>query len=92
MKDNFKLASVDEIHKYIIEKVKPGDEIGLSLGRCYVPGTIVTNNNGVLQIDVRGESVKGLSSIDVNDLKDFLVEVKHKSDDGVYILEATDNE
>ncbi len=92
MKDNIKQATVDEIHKYIVENVKCGDEIELSLGRCYVPGTIVTNNSGILQIDVDGESVKGLSSIDINELKHFLVEIKHKSDDGTYIFEAIDNE
>lgn len=92
MKDEFKRATVDEIQKYIVENVKCGDEIELSLGRCYVPGTIVTNNSGILQIDVNGESVKGLSSIDINELKQFLVEIKHKNDDGTYILEAVDKE
>lgn len=92
MADNFKFATVDEIHKYILENVKSGDEVELSLGRCYIPGTIVTNNSGVLQIDVDGESVKGLSSVDINDLKNFLVEFKHKRDDGFFILEAVDSE
>lgn len=90
MKSNFKYATVDEIHNYILENVNKGDEVELSLGRCYIPGTVVTNNSGVLQIDVNGESVKGLSSIDINDLKDFLVELKHKRDEGMYVLEAVD--
>ena len=84
-------ATCTEICGYIKEEVKEGDKIELSLGRCYIPGRIITNNDGVLQIEVDSESIKGLSCIDVVDLKEFLVELKHEHPDGTRVLEALDD-
>jgi hypothetical protein len=82
------IATCDEICEYIDKEVKPGDIIRLSLGRCYIPGKVITNNQGVLQINVNGDIIKGLSCIDVQDLKEFLVEVEHESGNEICIIEA----
>jgi len=83
-------ASCDEICEYIENEVKPGDIIRLSLGRCYIPGKVVTNNDGVIQIKIDSEMIKGLTTIDVEKLKDFLIEVEHECKDGICTLEAKD--
>lgn len=88
MEKKSKCATCDEICEYIEKEVKPGDTIRLSLGRCYIPGKVLTNNEGILQIDVNSNMIKGLSSIDINELKEFLVEVQHECKDCVCTLEA----
>jgi hypothetical protein len=61
MKEEKKICTCDEICEYIENEIKPGDIIRLSLGRCYIPGEVVTNNEGVIQINVNSETIKGLS-------------------------------
>lgn len=85
-------ATCDEICHYIEEEVKPGDTIRLSLGRCYIPGKVVNNNEGVIQIEINSETIKGLSTIDVSKLKEQLVELEHECPDGMCCtLEAKDD-
>ncbi|MDY9923717.1 DUF2097 domain-containing protein [Methanobacterium sp.] len=85
-------ATCDEICHYIEEEVKPGDTVRLSLGRCYIPGKVVTNNEGVIQIEMESEMIKGLSTIDVAKMKDFLVELEHECPDGMCCtIEAKDD-
>lgn len=91
MKNENRCATCDEICEYIEKKVKPGDTIRLSLGRCYIPGKVITNSEGVIQIDVNGDMIKGLSSIDVGKLKEHLVEVQHVCKDCVCTIEAKDD-
>lgn len=85
-------ATCDEICHYIEEEVKPGDTVRLSLGRCYIPGRVVTNNEGIMQIEIESEMIKGLSTIDVGKMKDFLVELEHECPDGMCCtIEAKDD-
>ncbi|MBP2046985.1 hypothetical protein J2756_002245 [Methanobacterium aggregans] len=91
MKKEEKCASCEEICQYIEDEVKPGDTVRLSLGRCYIPGKVVTNSEGVLQINVEGSVIKGLTSIDVKGLKDIIIELEHECKDGVCTIEATDD-
>ncbi|SCG84742.1 DUF2097 domain-containing protein [Methanobacterium congolense] len=91
MKKEEKCASCEEICQYIEDEVKPGDTVRLSLGRCYIPGKVVTNNDGVLQINVDSSVIKGLTCIDVKGLKEFIVELEHECKDGVCTIEATDD-
>jgi hypothetical protein len=88
MKEEKKCCTCDEICQYIEEEVKPGDIVRLSLGRCYIPGEVITNNEGVLQINVDSESIKGLSCIDIEKLKEFIVEVEHECKDSICTIEA----
>lgn len=81
-------ATCSEICEYIDKEVSPGDTIRLSLGRCYIPGKVITNNEGVLQIEVDSDMIKGLSCIDVRELKEFLVELEHECDDEICTIEA----
>jgi hypothetical protein len=83
-------ATCDEICDYIEKEVKAGDTVRLSLGRCYIPGKVVTNNKGVIQIKIDSEMIKGLTTIDVGKMKEFLVEVEHESEDGICTIEAKD--
>lgn len=86
-------ATCDEICQYIEKEVKPGDTVRLSLGRCYIPGKIVTNNEGVLQIEMDSEMIKGLATIEVGKMKDFLVELEHECPDGMCCtIEAKDDD
>ena len=84
-------ATCSEICEYIDKEVSPGDNIGLSLGRCYVPGKVVTNNDGVLQIEVNSDMIKGLSCLDIKELKEFLVELEHECESGTCVIEAKDD-
>ncbi|MCL2687629.1 MAG: DUF2097 domain-containing protein [Methanobrevibacter sp.] len=84
-------ATCSEICEYIDKEVSPGDKVGLSLGRCYVPGKVVTNNDGVLQIEVNSDMIKGLSCLDIQELKEFLVELEHECESGVCVIEAKDD-
>jgi len=84
-------ATCSEICKYIEDEVKPGDTVKLSLGRCYIPGKVITNNEGVIQIKIDSEMIKGLTSIDVGKLKDYIVELVHECDGNVCTLEAKDD-
>ena len=84
-------ATCSEICEYIDNEVLPGDTIGLSLGRCYVPGKVVTNNDGVLQIEVNSDLIKGLSCLDVKELKEHLVELEHECENGICVIEAKDD-
>ena len=81
-------ATCSEICDYIDNEVHPGDIVRLSLGRCYIPGKVITNHHGILQIDVESESIKGLSCIDVKELKEFLVELEHECENGICTIEA----
>jgi len=86
-------ATCDEICEYIENEVKTGDTVRLSLGRCYIPGKVVTNNDGVIQIKIDSDMIKGLTTIDVAKMKDFLVEVEHECPDGACcIMEAKDDD
>ena len=91
MKTEKKSATCTEICEYIEKEVKPGDIVRLSLGRCYIPGEVVTNNEGILQIDIESDMIKGLSCIDVEKLKDFIVEVEHECKDCCCVIEAKDD-
>jgi len=84
-------ASCDEICQYINKEVKSGDTVRLSIGRVYIPGKVITNNNGVIKIELDGEMIKGLTTIDVEKLKEHLIEVEHECETGICILEATDD-
>jgi hypothetical protein len=83
-------VSCDEICEYVEKEVKPGDIIRLSLGRCYIPGRVITNNDGIIQLEVQGETIKGLTCIDLGKSKDFIIEVEHECDDKKCTLEAKD--
>lgn len=83
-------ATCDEICNYLVKEVKPGDSVRLSVGRCYIPGKVITNSEGILQINVEGETIKGLTCIDVEKLKDYLIEVEHECEGKICILEAKD--
>jgi hypothetical protein len=85
-------ASCDEICQYINNEVKTGDTVRLSIGRVYIPGKVVTNNEGVIQIKIDSEMIKGLTTIDVEKLKEHLIEVEHECEDGICVLEATDDD
>jgi hypothetical protein len=86
-KKNFS-ATCSEICEYIEKEVKPGDSLKLSLGRCYIPGNVITNSQGILQIEVYSDMIKGLSRINFQELKEFLVELEHESENKVYTIEA----
>jgi len=85
-------ATCDELCRYIKEEVKPGDIVRLSLGRVYIPGKVITNNNGIIQIKIDAEMIKGLTTIDVGKLKDYLIEQEHECEGNVCIIEAIDEE
>ncbi|GAB4306855.1 MAG: DUF2097 domain-containing protein [Methanobacteriaceae archaeon] len=85
-------ATCDEICHYIKDEVKTGDTVRLSIGRVYIPGTVINNNEGVIQIKIDSEIIKGLTTIDVNKLKEDLIEVEHECEDSICILEAKDDE
>lgn len=92
MKKESKCCTCEEICEYIENEVKPGDIVRLSLGRCYIPGEVITNNEGVIQINVDSDSIKGLSCIDVKKLKENIVELEHECKDGICTIEAKDDE
>ena len=85
-------ATCDEICHYIKDEVKSGDTVRLSVGRVYIPGKVINNHEGVIQIKIDSEIIKGLTTIDVNKLKEDLIEVEHECEDSVCILEAKDEE
>lgn len=84
-------ASCDEICQYINNEVKTGDTVRLSIGSVYIPGKVVTNNDGVIQIKIDSEMIKGLTTIDVEKLKEHLIEVEHECEDSICVLEAKDD-
>ncbi len=88
MKEENVSLSCDEICKYVEKEVKPGDIIRLSLGRVYIPGKVVTNSEGIIQIQVQGEIIKGLTSIDLEKSKDYIIEIEHECKDKKCTLEA----
>jgi len=83
-------ATCSEICEYVDKEVAPGDTIRLSLGRCYIPGKVITNNKGILQIEIDSEMIKGLSCIDIQELKEYLVELEHECESGTCVIEAKD--
>jgi len=83
-------ATCSEICEYVDKEVTPGDTIRLSLGRCYIPGKVVTNNKGILQIEIDSDMIKGLSCIDIQELKEYLVELEHECESGTCVIEARD--
>ncbi len=91
MKEENKCLSCDEICEYVEKEVKPGDRIGLSLGRVYIPGRVVTNSDGILQVEVEGDIIKGLTCVDLKKSKDFLIELEHECADKKCTLEAKDD-
>jgi len=90
MKTEKKCATCEELLRYIKEEVKPGDTVRLSLGRVYIPGKVITNNEGVIQVRIESEMIKGLTTIDVEKLKDYLIELEHECEGNVCIIEAVD--
>jgi len=87
-KEESKCVTCDEICEYISKEVKPGDIVRLSLGRCYIPGKVITNNEGIIQLEVRGDTIKGLTCIDMEKSKDFIIEIEHECEDKKCTLEA----
>lgn len=83
-------ATCDEICSYIADEVKPGDSVKLSIGRCYIPGRVITNSEGILQIKVEGETITGLTCIDIEKMKEYLIEVEHECEGKKCVLEAKD--
>lgn len=88
LKEENVCISCDEICKYVEEEVKPGDIIRLSLGRVYIPGKVITNSEGVIQLEVQGETIKGLTCIDLEKSKDYIIEIEHECEDKKCTLEA----
>lgn len=82
--------SCEEICEYVKKEVKPGDIINLSLGRCYIPGKVITNSEGIIQLHVECDTIKGLTCIDLEKSKDFIIEVEHECEDKKCVLEAKD--
>jgi len=81
-------ATCSEICEYVGKEVSSGDIVRLSLGRCYIPGKVISNNQGVLQIGIDGDMTKEVTCIDIKELKDFLVELEHECKSGIYTIEA----
>jgi len=87
-KEECKCISCEEICEYVEKEVKPGDIIRLSLGRVYIPGKVITNNEGIIQLEVQGDTIKGLTTIDIGKSKDFIIEIEHECEDKKCTLEA----
>jgi hypothetical protein len=81
-------VSCDEICEYVEKEVKPGDIVRLSLGRCYIPGRVITNSEGIIQLQVEGETIKGLTCIDLEKSKDYIIEIEHECGEKKRTLEA----
>ena len=89
MKKENRCATCEELCRYIKEEVKPGDTVRLSLGRVYIPGKVVTNNSGVIQIKIDSDLIKVLQPSMLK-TKDYLIELEHECEGGVCIIEAVD--
>ena len=93
MKDEKNIrATCNEICEYIDKEVQPGDTVRLSLGRCYIPGKVITNQQGILKIGLNSDTIKGLSCIDIQDLKEYIVELEHECDNGKILIIEAENE
>ncbi|WP_455240309.1 DUF2097 family protein, partial [Methanothermobacter tenebrarum] len=57
METEKRCATCEELCRYIKEEVKPGDIVRLSLGRVYIPGEVITNNNGIIQVKIDSEMI-----------------------------------
>lgn len=89
------LMSVDEVIEYIRNNVEVGDILEISYNRIFAPGTVlaiipedeVTGEGLRVSMQLNGEILNQAVVIDLMEVKDDLLEVRHIREDNEIILE-----
>ena len=90
------IMSPDEMVDYIRQNVQPTDTLEISYNRIFAPGEVLTiteedeeTGEGLrVSLQLNGEILNQSIEIDLNDIKDELLEIRHVKDDNVVVIEA----
>ena len=86
--------NADDALDYIKNNVKTYDLLEISYNRVYVPGEVLDmsvsenedENSLVLLIKMNGETIKHTVELDLEEIKDDIVEIRHITDEDSTIL------
>lgn len=86
----------DEAIEYVVNNVKNYDHLELSYNRIYTPGEVISIETECLKgrkqcsvmIQLTGDTLRNTIEIDLEEVKDDLIEIKHlpKDDDETLIV------
>lgn len=87
--------TADEAIDYIYNKVKVGDILELSYNRIYAPGEVISivepdpeTGEGVrVNLELNGEMLNDCVEVDLNNIRDELIEVRHTHDGEEIVIE-----
>ncbi len=91
------VLSSDEMVEYIRENVKPNDVLEIAYNRIFAPGEVLTiteedeeTGEGLrLGLQLTGEYLNQTIEVDLNEIKDEILEMHHVDQDGkTTIIEA----
>src|SRR5574344_1423216 len=86
----------DEMVEYIRQNVQPTDILEISYNRIYAPGEVLTiteedeeTGEGLrIGLQLNGEILNQNIEVDLNEIKDELLEIRHVKNDNVVVIEA----
>lgn len=86
----------DEMVEYVRENVEPGDVLELSYNRIFAPGEVITiteedeeTGEGLrLGLQLTGEILNQTIEVDLDEIKEEILEMRHEKDGELTIVEA----
>lgn len=89
------IMSVDDAIEYIRNEVQIRDTLELSYNRIFAPGEVlniieedeVTGEGLRVSLQLNGEILNQTVEIDLNEVRDDLIEFRHITDDGEIVIE-----
>ena len=86
----------DEMVEYIRQNVQPTDILEISYNRIYAPGEVLTiteedeeTGEGLrIGLQLNGEILNQNIEVDLNEIKDEILELRHERDGNVVVIEA----
>ena len=87
--------SFDEALEYVKTKVNVGDVLELSYNRIFAPGEVLgftedddmTGEGFRVSLQLNGEILNQSIEIDFDEIKDYLIEMRHITDDKELVVE-----
>jgi len=92
----------DEAIEYVVNNVKNYDHLELSYNRIYTPGEVISIETECLKgrkqcsvmIQLTGDTLRNTIEIDLEEVKDDLIEIKHlprdENDETLIVIEKCD--
>ncbi len=79
----------DEIADYVWNNFKPGSLLEISYNRVFIPGEVIHIDNTddiVITLRLKGELLNQTIEVNINDIKDELIEIRHTFEGNVVVI------